>query len=105
MMASVTTISASSGKNNEDSGISQWMSRVVKELGHLREDVNADTVHDLRVAVRRCRSVAEVMEEVDPDASWVQMQKIGRKLFRSLGALRDLQVMKEWVKTLGHKND
>jgi len=103
-MASVTTISAGSGKN-EDSGINHWMSRVVKELGHLREDVNPDTVHDVRVAVRRCRSVAEVMEEVDPDAGWGEMQKIGRKLFRSLGALRDLQVMKEWVKTLGHKND
>jgi CHAD domain-containing protein len=45
------------------------------------------------------------MEEVDPDAGWKRMQKIVRKLFRSLGALRDLQVMKEWVKALGNKND
>lgn len=104
-MASVTTISGSGGASTEQRGMSHWMNRVVKELERLRRDVNADTVHDLRVAVRRCRAVAGVMEEVDPDASWGEMERIGRKLFRSLGALRDMQVMKEWLKTVGHKND
>ena len=61
---------------------------------------DVDAVHDLRVAIRRCRSVAGVMEEVDPDPSWVEMRKLGRKLFRQLGELRDTQVLEEWTKNL-----
>src|SRR5262249_55472357 len=64
-----------------------------------------DTVHDVRVALRRCRSVAATMEEVDPDPAWEQMRKAGRKLFRSLGDLRDTQVMQAWVKKLGAEGD
>ena len=81
------------------------MERVQKELGEFRRNPNSDTVHDFRVAVRRCRSVAGVMEEVDPDPAWKEVQKIPRKLFHGLGALRDMQVMEVWVKTLGHKHD
>ncbi|GAC1682809.1 MAG: hypothetical protein PVS2B2_21890 [Candidatus Acidiferrum sp.] len=78
---------------------------MVKELEQLRRAPSPETVHDLRVAVRRCRSIAAMMEEVDPDASWQEMQNTARKLFRGLGELRDLQVMEEWVKKIGPKND
>jgi len=64
-----------------------------------------DVVHDLRVAIRRCRSIAAVMEEVDPDPVWSELRKVTRKLFRSLGALRDGQVMDEWVKKLAPETD
>jgi len=46
------------------------MDRVIKELENVRSSPDADAVHDLRVAIRRCRSVAAVMEEVDPDPAW-----------------------------------
>ena len=62
-------------------------------------------MHDLRVALRRCRSLAAVMEEVDPDAAWPEMRKLGRKLFRQLGELRDAQVLEEWVNKLGSAGD
>jgi CHAD domain-containing protein len=81
------------------------MDRVVKELEHVRSSPDPDAVHDLRVAIRRCRSVAAVMEEVDPDAAWPEMRKVARKLFRGLGALRDAQVMDEWVKKLAPETD
>src|SRR5438445_13611402 len=45
------------------------------------------------------------MEEIDPDPAWPAMRKAARKLFRTLGALRDAQVMNEWVKKLGPEND
>jgi len=64
-----------------------------------------EAVHDLRVAIRRCRSVAAAMEEIDPDPAWPAMRKVARKLFRALGALRDAQVMNDWVKKLGPEND
>jgi CHAD domain-containing protein len=102
-MASVTPLP--SGARVEHRGVAFWMDRVVKELENLRNSSDPDVVHDLRVAIRRCRSVAAVMEEVDPDPVWPELRKVTRKLFRSLGALRDAQVMDEWVKKLAPETD
>ena len=81
------------------------MGRVLKELRRVRKSVDADAVHDLRVAVRRCRSLAIVMEEVDGHRTWRAMKRLPRKLFRALGALRDLQVLEAWVKQLTSADD
>jgi len=102
-MATVTTLS--SGSRPEHRGLSFWMDRVIKEMENLRSSPDTGAVHDLRVAIRRCRSVAAVMEEVDPDPAWPAMRKVARKLFRGLGALRDAQVMDEWVKKLAPETD
>jgi len=102
-MATVTALP--SGARPEHRGLSFWMDRVIKELEHVRSSPDADAVHDLRVAIRRCRSVASVMEEVDPDPAWPAMRKVARKLFRGLGALRDAQVMDDWVKKLAPETD
>ncbi len=102
-MATVTPLP--SGARPEHRGLSFWMDRVIKELENVRSSADADAVHDLRVAIRRCRSVAAVMQEVDADPSWPAMRKVARKLFRRLGALRDAQVMDEWVKKLAPETD
>jgi CHAD domain-containing protein len=91
------------GSQVEQRGLTYWMERVLKELDEVRSAPEPDAVHDLRVALRRCRSLAAVMEEVDPDAGWPEMRKIGRKLFRQLGELRDTQVLEEWVAKLGEE--
>jgi CHAD domain-containing protein len=81
------------------------MLRVLKELCRVRSSANADTIHDLRVAIRRCRSIASIMEEVDAHPAWKELRKVPRKLFRTLGALRDVQVMEDWVKRLSPAED
>jgi len=81
------------------------MERTLKELENVRTAPDPDAVHDLRVAIRRCRSVAAVMEEVDPDPGWPEMRKLGRKLFRQLGELRDTQVLEEWTRKLSADAD
>jgi CHAD domain-containing protein len=96
-MASVTALP---GPQPEHRGLAHWMDRVVKELEHVRKEPATDAVHDLRVAIRRCRSVSAVLQEVDPDPAWHEMRSVPKKLFRKLGELRDAQVMDEWVKTL-----
>jgi CHAD domain-containing protein len=58
-------------------------------------------VHDLRVALRRCILIADNMKDLDPVGDWKPMRKAGRRLFRHLGALRDTQVLTEWVERLG----
>src|SRR6202012_3836415 len=66
---------------------------------------NEDAVHDLRVSLRRCRSIASVMETVDPEPAWREMRQTGKKLFHGLGALRDAHVLRDWVKKLAPAED
>lgn len=76
------------------------MLRVLGECGKVSVDFSADPVHDLRVALRRCRSMADGMMAMDPDPGWKQIKKAGKKLFQGLGALRDVQIMMEWIEKL-----
>jgi CHAD domain-containing protein len=101
----MATGSAVTGSVSEIRGLSYWMERTLKELDSVREAPEPDAVHDLRVAIRRCRAVAAVMAEVDPDAAWPDMRKLGRKLFHQLGELRDTQILEEWTKKLGAEAD
>ena len=86
-------------------GLAFWMMRVIEECDRAGTKFAADPVHDLRVALRRCRSMADGLMAFDPDPSWKQMKKSGKKLFSSLGELRDVQVMQEWVSKLGSPDD
>jgi CHAD domain-containing protein len=81
-------------------GLRYWMERVLEECEHVEADFSADPVHDLRVALRRCRSMADGMMAIDPDRNWKQMKKAGKALFQRLGTLRDVQIMMEWIATL-----
>jgi len=93
------------GSSPEHRGIAYWMQRVLKELDGLQSAPNKDAVHDLRVAIRRCRSVASVMREVDPDPAWHALRRLPKKLFRKLGELRDTQIMDTWLADHGAEND
>jgi len=68
----------------------------------LLDPAGVELVHDLRVAIRRCRSLAQGLAAVDvaEHALWRQVSRAGRGLFQGLGALRDAQVMREWVEKL-----
>ncbi len=101
----MATSSTVPGSSIEHRGLAYWMERVLKELEKVQTAPDADAVHDLRVAIRRCRSVAAVMEEVDPAAAWLEMRKLPRKLFRALGELRDTQVLEEWTRNLSTEGD
>jgi exopolyphosphatase/guanosine-5'-triphosphate,3'-diphosphate pyrophosphatase len=76
------------------------MLQVLEECDHVSANFAADPVHDLRVALRRCRSLADGLMALDPDPDWKAMKKSGKALFQRLGALRDVQVMMEWAEKL-----
>lgn len=86
-------------------GLRAWMERVLVECDRAALGFEADPVHDLRVALRRCRSLADGLMAMDPDSSWKDMKKAGKKLFQALGDLRDMQVMQEWIEKLGEARD
>src|SRR5271166_1183673 len=76
------------------------MLRVLEECDNVSSNFSADPVHDLRVSLRRCRSMADGMMAMDPDPDWKAMKKAGKALFQRLGALRDVQIMMDWIDKL-----
>jgi CHAD domain-containing protein len=90
---------------SKKSSLAQWMRQVLKEADKAAQHLAADPVHDLRVALRRCRSMAEGMQAIDPDSSWKKMRKAGKDIFSRLGDLRDCHVMVEWTARIGGPDD
>jgi len=86
-------------------GLAFWMQRVLEECDRASTDFAADPVHDLRVALRRCRSMADGFMAMDPDPAWKRMKKAGKNLFSKLGELRDVQIMQEWLQKLAPGGD
>jgi CHAD domain-containing protein len=86
-------------------GLAYWAHRVLFESDKVGSHFDPDAVHDLRVALRRCRSMADGFVLIDPDPEWKQLKKLGKTLFSRLGELRDTQVMVEWVSRLGQPDD
>jgi len=81
------------------------MERVLEEAKRAEQGFEPDPVHDLRVALRRCRSMAAGFRAIDPDPAWKAMKRAGGRVFRSLGDLRDVQVMRVWVQKLAPPDD
>ncbi len=92
-------------REKQKQGLDFWSERVLKEYSRARKSIDLDVVHDLRVALRRCRSIARGMKHLDPHPNWRKLDKSSKKLFKSLGDLRDSQVLMEWVRKLGDEKD
>jgi len=81
------------------------MDRVLEEHSKLGGDLLAEPVHDLRVALRRSILIADVMRDLDASADWNSMRKAARRIFHRLGALRDTQILEEWIEKLRSPDD
>jgi CHAD domain-containing protein len=101
---SVTT-SLSPAIPKKRAGLDVWMERVLEKAAKIEPEWHADEVHDLRVALRRCRTMAEALSEVSASSGWRKLKKGSRDLFHALGELRDTQVQREWVKKLDSAGD
>lgn len=91
--------------NRNDSGLVHWMNEVPREAARAADGFGSEAVHDLRVALRRCRSMADGFRAIDPHKDWKRMRRQATALFDCLGALRDSHVMMEWVQRLGRAGD
>jgi len=101
----LTVVVAPVTNARKKAGLALWMERVLEECDRAGVDLAADPVHDLRVALRRCRSMADGLLGMDPHPAWKEMKKAGKRLFSQLGELRDVHVMEEWVHRLGDPDD
>jgi len=82
----------SPNRKQQRRGLDYWAGRVLKEYARARKSVGPDVIHDFRVALRRCRSIAKGMRELDPHPAWHKFDRSSKKLFKSLGELRDSHV-------------
>jgi CHAD domain-containing protein len=80
-------------KKSPPETLEQFLKRVLREQSTLTKSINPDAVHDLRVALRRCRSLSEGFATLDDHRDWRRLRKSAKKLQGSLAALRDAQVM------------
>lgn len=74
--------------------------RALRNHKRAQRKLKPDPVHDFRVALRRCRSLAEGLHAVDPDPVWIRLRKASKRQQRSLSGLRDIQVLTNWLKLL-----
>jgi CHAD domain-containing protein len=86
-------------------GLELWMDRALEAMESVQRTWDADPVHDLRVALRRCRTMADALSEVNPGPGWRKLKKASRQMFHTLGLLRDAQIEKEWVQKLGRPGE
>jgi phosphohistidine phosphatase len=99
------TISLPANESTRRAGLEVWMDRVQERADQVRHSWDAEGVHDLRVAIRRCRAMADALSEVNPGPGWRRLKRASRDLFQSLGQLRDTQVKRAQVKKLGSPGD
>lgn len=81
------------------------MLQTLHKAAEAADKLTNKAVHDLRVVLRRCRSLADGFRALDPDKQWRKMRRSATALFDSMGALRDSHVMQEWVEKLGQESD
>jgi len=85
----------------EKVGFAYWADRVLEEHSNVGGALPAGPIHDLRISLRRCILIAEVMRNLDPTCDWKAVRKTARRTFQRLGTLRDSQVLTEWIEKLG----
>src|SRR5579863_7755258 len=89
----------------KNAGLEVWMDRVLERADQVRDNWDPESVHDLRVALRRCRTIADALSEVNPLPGWRRLKRASRDLFHELGDLRDAQVLRERVKSFSAAGD
>jgi CHAD domain-containing protein len=87
------------------SGLGWWMRRVRRLAVLCRASLDEDPVHDLRTALRRCRTMASGVGKFDPEPDWDRMDRAAKAVFRVLGDLRDVQVMAGWIRAMSPPGD
>ena len=92
-------------KRKRRTGLASWMEQVLACHSTALQTPDVRAVHQLRKALRRCRTLAAALREVDPAPEWRGMLKASRALFKALGGLRDTHVLVIWLDRLAPYDD
>jgi CHAD domain-containing protein len=81
-------------------GLKFWLDRVVFLHPKADRKITFNNLHDLRTALRRCRTFAKGLSDFGERATWRQVDRLAKTLFRSLAELRDIHVLTAWTRSL-----
>jgi len=76
------------------------LQQALRNRKQARTKLKANPVHDFRVSLRRCRTLAEGLSAIDPDPAWRRLRKAAKRLQGGMSDLRDVQVLEGWLKPL-----
>ena len=71
------------------------LDRIAYQMGVLRKSKNADTVHDLRVSIRRFTSCLKVYPQFFPAKESKKIRKRLKKVMKAAGEVRDRDIALE----------
>jgi CHAD domain-containing protein len=75
-----------------------WLRAVLKRARKAQKDLSdEDAIHDLRTSLRRCRSVANALAQIDPAPAWRALDEEAERLLDGMSDLRDAQVGRRLV--------
>ncbi len=73
------------------------LANLVKQIGRVRADGDPDSIHDLRVAVRRLAQCLDVFESLFPPGAARRVRKRVTRLRRAAGLARDCDIALEFL--------
>jgi CHAD domain-containing protein len=73
------------------------LASLVKQIGRVRADGDPDSIHDLRVAVRRLAQCLDVFESLFPPGAARRVRKRVTRLRRAAGLTRDCDIALEYL--------
>lgn len=89
-------------------GLSNYFSKFKKNASDVKKNADPDSVHDLRVSIRRLKSIVYIFKEMTDGLKIGPFKKEMKKIMKPFGRLRDMHVqedlLKESVKTEKENN-
>jgi CHAD domain-containing protein len=81
--------------------------KIQKKIVASKDTGKADDIHGVRVNIKKLKAYAELLEFLNPDFSAGKLKDILKKVFKSAGKIRDLQVqlkmLDKFEKQIGHR--
>jgi len=87
----------------------QMAERIQQHFGPAFHDLDVDSIHDMRVQIKRLRALFKLVGWIIPNFREANAFKPVRKLFKSAGPLRDVHVqqdlLRNWLSKAHHRHD
>ena len=80
--------------------INERFNRFAKELKNCKNANSVDSVHDLRVSIRRLDAALDLLSNFIEDNSLVLVRKEIKSILQPFGKLRDIHVQQQWINTI-----
>jgi CHAD domain-containing protein len=75
--------------------------RLALQVNRAAKSCDEETVHDLRVSIRRLNRCLRVFAQFYPDRSWKKIRRRLKTLMEAAGSVRDMDIAMEFLAEMG----